>query len=186
MGNDRGGVQARPRSLRAGIGRPPGAGGSERQKAALKAKFGDVDGWVSSEIAFLKSCGFNALGVWTEEKAHGKPGQAGRIPYTVFVGPMAAHNRSMKKAGREAEYFKGVKEGGSSFGFPFVFDPEFEKTAERVIAPVAKYADDPYLIGYFIDNEVQFRRGMLWQCLTAWPKGSCIHRTSAESSTRTS
>ena len=157
----------------------PGAGGSERQKAALKAKFGDVDGWVSSEIAFLKSCGFNALGVWTEEKAHGKPGQAGRIPYTVFVGPMATHNRSMKKAGLEAAFFKGVREGGSSFGFPFVFDPEFEKTAERVIAPVAKYADDPYLIGYFIDNEVQFKPKMLDQCLTAWPKGHA-NRTAAQ------
>ena len=138
-----------------------------------------MDGWVSSEIAFLKSCGFNALGVWTEEKAHGKPGQAGRIPYTVFVGPMATHNRSMKKAGLEAAFFKGVREGGSSFGFPFVFDPEFEKTAERVIAPVAKYADDPYLIGYFIDNEVQFKPKMLDQCLTAWPKGHA-NRTAAQ------
>ena len=55
----------------------PGAGGSERQKAALKDRFGDVDGWVSSEVAFLKSCGFNALGSWSEHKAYGKPGQAG-------------------------------------------------------------------------------------------------------------
>ena len=98
----------------------PGAGGSERQKAALKAKFGDVDGWVSSEIAFLKSCGFNALGAWTEEKAHGKPGQAGRIPYTVFVGPMATHNRSMKKAGRGIFYQNFVNElikGGVCVGW---------------------------------------------------------------------
>ena len=101
-------------------------GGSARQRAKMKEKFGSTAGWATAEI---------------------------------------------KKAGREAEFFKDVKEGGSSYGFPFVFFPEFEKTAERVIAPVAKHANDPYLIGYFLDNEIQFRRSMLWKCLTAWPKG---------------
>ena len=145
-------------------------GWSDRQKAMLKKKFGTTAGWATAEIKFLKSCGFNSLGAWSNSAAFGATNQPERIPYTVIVSPMATFNRELKKAGREAEFFKDVKEGGSSYGFPFVFDPEFEKTAERLIAPVAKHANDPYLIGYFIDNEIQFRRSMLWKCLTAWPK----------------
>ena len=98
----------------------PGAGGSERQKAALKDRFGDVDGWVASEVAFLKSCGFNSLGSWSEHKAYGKPGKPGRIPYTVIVSPMAAHNRSMKKAERGIFYQNFVNElikGGTCVGW---------------------------------------------------------------------
>ena len=145
-------------------------GGSARQRAKMKEKFGNTAGWATAEIKFLKSCGFNALGAWSNSEAFGTTNQPERIPYTVIVSPMATFNRALKKAGREADFFKDVKEGGSSYGFPFVFDPDFEKTAERVIAPVAKHANDPYLIGYFIDNEIQFRRSMLWKCLTAWPK----------------
>ena len=145
-------------------------GGSDRQKTLVKKKFGSVAGWATAEIKFLKSCGFNSLGSWATPEAFGATNQPERIPYTVIVSPMAAFNWELKKSGREAEYFKTVKKGGSSYGFPFVFLPEFEKTAERVIAPVAKYADDPYLIGYFIDNEVRFQRAMLWKCLTAWPE----------------
>ena len=146
-------------------------GGSDRQKSTMKAKFGNAAGWATAEIKFLKANGFNALGAWSAREAFGAPNQPERIPYTVIVSPMATFNRELKKAGREADYFKNVKEGGSSFGFPFVFNPEFEQTAERVIAPVAKHAGDPYLIGYCLDNEIQFQRGMLWKCLTAWPKG---------------
>jgi len=145
-------------------------GGSARQKAKMREKFGNDAGWATAEIKFLKSCGFNSLGAWAAHVAFGATNQTERIPYTVIVSPMATFNRELKAAGREADYFKNVKEGGSSYGFPFVFFPEFEKTAERVIAPVAKYANDPYLIGYFLDNEIQFQRGMLWKCLSAWPK----------------
>ena len=145
-------------------------GGSARQKAKMKEKFGNAAGWASAEIKFLKSCGFNSLGAWCAREAFDATNQPERIPYTVIVSPMATFNRELKRAGREANYFKNVKEGGSSYGFPFVFFPEFEKTAERVIAPLAKHANDPYLIGYFLDNEIQFQRGMLWKCLTAWPK----------------
>ncbi|MBR0505076.1 MAG: hypothetical protein IJJ84_06680, partial [Kiritimatiellae bacterium] len=35
-------------------------GGSGRQKAACKAKFGSTAGWATAEIKFLKSCGFNS------------------------------------------------------------------------------------------------------------------------------
>ncbi len=145
-------------------------GGSARQRAKMKEKFGNTAGWATAEIKFLKSCGFNSLGAWSNSEAFGTTNQPERIPYTVIVSPMATFNRELKKAGREADFFKDVKEGGSSYGFPFVFFPEFEKTAERVIVPVAKHANDPYLIGYFLDNEIQFRRRMLWKCLTAWPK----------------
>ena len=145
-------------------------GWSDRQKATLKKKFGSAAVWASTEIRFLKEQGFNSLGAWSSSEAFGTPEQKVRIPYTVIVSPMGTYNRELKKAGREAEFFKDVKEGGSSYGFPFVFDSEFEKTAERLIAPHAKRANDPYLIGYFIDNEIQFQRSMLWKCLTAWPK----------------
>ena len=155
-------------------------GWSDRQKAMLKKKFGSVSAWASSEIRFIKEQGFNSLGAWSSAEAFGTPDQKERIPYTVIVSPMAAYNRALKKAGREADYFKNVKEGGSSFGFPFVFDPEFATKAEQMIAPLANRANDPYLIGYFIDNEIQFQRSMLWKCLTAWPKDHANRRAAQE------
>jgi len=151
-------------------------GMSARQKAACKEKFGGVTGWAASEIRVLKSCGFNSLGAWAVSEAFGTPAQQERIPYTVIVSPMAKYNRELKQSGREADYFKDVKEGGSSFGFPFVFDPEFEQTAERVIAPVAKHASDPWLVGYFIDNEIPWKPWALEICLTKWPSDDICHQ----------
>ena len=37
-------------------------GGSARQRAKMKEKFGNTAGWATAEIKFLKSCGFNSLG----------------------------------------------------------------------------------------------------------------------------
>jgi hypothetical protein len=50
-------------------------------------------------------------------------------------------------------------------GYPnrciFVFDPEFEKHAEEVARQVVAYKDDPYILGYFSDNELPFPQDLL-------------------------
>lgn len=146
----------------------------------MKERFGSRGKWAEDETAFLKSLGFNSLGSWAAPAAMRNRDESKRIPYTVIISPMAAYNRSLDSAGNESEYFAGVnRESGSSFGFPFVFDPGFEEMAERRLAEAAKYADDPWLIGYFIDNEVQFRILMLDDRLAKWPEGHLNHDSAA-------
>jgi hypothetical protein len=63
-----------------------------------------------------------------------------------------------KKTGRV------VQEPGH-FGYPnkciFVFDPQFEEHADKVASQAAAWKDDPYLLGYFTDNELPFPSDLL-------------------------
>ena len=150
-------------------------GSSKRQQKALQEKFGTRARWAADEMAFLKSCGFNSLGAWAADEAVDGSCPTQRMPYVALISPMNAYNWSLKKAGREKALFARVKRGGSSFGFPFVFDEDFVQEAERRLSAAAQRANDRWLIGYFIDNEMQFRQEMLDDCLSKWPKGHVNH-----------
>lgn len=150
-------------------------GNSKRQQKALQEKFGIRVRWAADEMAFLKSCGFNSLGAWAADEAVDGSCPTQRMPYAVLISPMNAYNWSLKKSGRETDLFSRVRSGGSSFGFPFVFDEGFAEEAERRLSAAAKLADDPWLMGYFIDNELQFRLEMLDDCLSKWPEGHVNH-----------
>lgn len=150
-------------------------GNSKRQQRALQEKFGTRARWAADEMAFLKSCGFNSLGAWAADEAVDGSCPTQRMPYAVLISPMNAYNWSLKRSGREADLFSRARSGGSSFGFPFVFDEGFAEEAERRLSAAAKLADDPWLMGYFIDNELQFRLEMLEDCLSKWPKGHVNH-----------
>ena len=150
-------------------------GSSKRQQKALQEKFGTRARWAADEMAFLKSYGFNSLGAWAADEAVDGSCPTQRMPYVALISPMNAYNWSLKKAGREKALFARVKRGGSSFGFPFVFDEDFVQEAERRLSAAAQRANDRWLIGYFIDNEMQFRQEMLDDCLSKWPKGHVNH-----------
>lgn len=154
----------------------PGRSGDEDR--VRERLFGPRKEWAEREIAFVKSIGFNSLGAWASPEAMWLA--SNRIPYTMILSPMATYNHALDKAGKEQELFSRIdRKSGSSFGFPFVFDPGFEATAEKVLSRAAEHKDDPWLIGYFIDNEVQFRITMLEDCLTKWPEGH-LNRDSAK------
>lgn len=128
-------------------------GGSERNKQALKDKFGSPENWILQSIRMLQENGFNCAGSWSDHKAIIEANKKSDklFAYTVNLNFMSSYG----------------KERGGTFqqpghtGYPndaiFVFDPEWEAFCDRHAKQVLNYKDDPCLFGYFSDNEMPFR-----------------------------
>lgn len=98
----------------------------------------DLQPWRALTLDRLQAWGFNTLGNWSD------PGFAGneRVPYTV---PLSISGD-----------FATIRTGQDWWGgMPDPFDPRFAMAAERAIAIASRdLRDDPWLIGYFADNEL--------------------------------
>jgi len=94
--------------------------------------------WRSRTLQRLRDWGFNTIGNWSDPAL----GQAHRLPYT----------RSINIAGDYANVATGFDYWGR---MPDPFDPRFVRATERAVAKAsAGVRDDPYLLGYFADNEL--------------------------------
>ncbi|WP_266170613.1 beta-galactosidase [Dyella subtropica] len=94
--------------------------------------------WRTRTLDRLHGWGFNTLGNWSDDalaKAH-------KLAYT----------RSINIAGE----FGNVSSGYDYWGrMPDPFDPRFAQAAETAVANAVKdVRDDPWLLGYFADNEL--------------------------------
>ncbi|HDS0927298.1 hypothetical protein PshuTeo2_07310 [Pseudomonas hunanensis] len=98
----------------------------------------DADRWQAHALDRLQAWGFNTVGNWSEPAL----GQARRMPYTLplsIEGDYASISTGMDWWGR----------------MPDPFDPRFAMATERAVAIAARdHRDDPWLIGYFADNEL--------------------------------
>lgn len=137
-------------------------GHSENQRAALKQKYGTETDWVEKESEFLKSNGFNGTGAWSAVDLMRENDAS--LVYTVIVNPMINYKADhIKKFGGEYE-MTGWQ--GYRYDLVMVFDPEFDKYVEKAIAPIAKYANDKFLLGYYTDNELPWKNDALDRHLT--------------------
>ena len=94
--------------------------------------------WRARTLDRLQAWGFNTVGNWSDEAL----GSAHRLPYT----------RSINIAGDYANVASGYDYWGR---MPDPFDPRFVQAAEQaVVKATANVVDDPYLLGYFADNEL--------------------------------
>ncbi|MFJ7143245.1 beta-galactosidase [Pseudomonas protegens] len=94
--------------------------------------------WVSHTLDRLQAWGFNTIGNWSAPAL----GLADRVPYTL---PLSI-------VGDYASISTGSDWWG---GMPDPFDPRFAMATERAVAIAARdHRDDPWLIGYFADNEL--------------------------------
>jgi hypothetical protein len=127
--------------------------GGAGAKAAFVKKFGNESGWVADTTGLLHSNGFNGLGAWSEVTDLRKA--AHPLVYTHIWNFMSSY---------------GAKRGGTyqqsgHIGYPndciFVFDPEFESFCDSYAKQLAKFKDDPWLLGHFSDNEMPFKRDAL-------------------------
>ncbi|MDE1894292.1 MAG: beta-agarase [Xanthomonadaceae bacterium] len=136
-----------------------GSGDSRRAEQAASAGVGDnhgrwfdfyaanlyrVDGsnwlaaWRSRTLDRLHAWGFNTIGNWSDAAL----GRAHRLPYT----------RSINIAGDYANVASGYDYWGR---MPDPFDPRFAQATERAVAKASDgVRDDPWLLGYFADNEL--------------------------------
>ena len=98
----------------------------------------DEKRWASHTLDRLQAWGFNTLGNWSSPVF----GNADRVPYTL---PLSI-------VGDYASISTGTDWWG---GMPDPFDPRFAMATERAVAIAARdHRDDPWLIGYFADNEL--------------------------------
>ncbi|MBT2373872.1 beta-galactosidase [Pseudomonas fluorescens] len=98
----------------------------------------DQKRWVSHTLDRLQAWGFNTVGNWSAPEL----ATADRVPYTL---PLSI-------VGDYASISTGTDWWG---GMPDPFDPRFAMATERAVAIAARdHRDDPWLIGFFADNEL--------------------------------
>lgn len=105
--------------------------------ANLYRKYGE--GWKEKAtlhaLKRLKSWGLNSFGNWSDQDIYLYSDN--RLPYTVDISP-----HWPRLDGKEKK-------------FPDVFDPAFQKAvAEAMQNKGGRMKDDPFCIGYFVDNEL--------------------------------
>lgn len=98
----------------------------------------DARRWQKHSLDRLQAWGFNTVGNWSDGGLESHE----RVPYTLplsIVGDYASISTGMDWWGR----------------LPDPFDPRFAMAAERAVAIATRdHRDDPWLIGYFADNEL--------------------------------
>jgi hypothetical protein len=98
----------------------------------------DEKRWASHTLDRLQAWGFNTVGNWSAPSL----ANADRVPYTL---PLSI-------VGDYASISTGSDWWG---GMPDPFDPRFAMATERAVAIAARdHRDDPWLIGYYADNEL--------------------------------
>jgi hypothetical protein len=105
--------------------------------ANLERKFGADwrKRWREETAQRLEAWGFNTIGNWSEPDLSAMH----RLPYTVPLW-------------LEGEFWWG--------GIPDPFNPRFAAAADEMARnAAARFAGDPWLVGYFVDNELSWRRG---------------------------
>ena len=97
-----------------------------------------MDAWRTRTLNRLRDWGFNTVGNWSDASL----GRAHRVPYT----------RPINIAGDYANVSAGYDYWGR---MPDPFDPRFVQATERAVANASRDVhDDPWLLGYFADNEL--------------------------------
>jgi len=137
---------------------PAGATPAAPEAAPCAAPAFDQKRWVGHTLDRLQAWGFNTLGNWSAPAL----GLADRVPYTL---PLSI-------VGDYASISTGSDWWG---GMPDPFDPRFAMATERAVAIAARdHRDDPWLIGYFADNELAWAGpGTMRNPVMPWPTAPC-------------
>jgi hypothetical protein len=133
-------------------------------KAAFQAKFGSETNWAVQTTALLHEHGFTGIGAWSDTTALRSVTHP--LVYTRILDFMGGYGR--KRGGTYSQ--------PGHTGYPgdciFVFDPDFEAFCDEHARPIAVSKDDPWLLGYFSDNELPFRPASLTNYLALPEKDS--------------
>jgi hypothetical protein len=117
-------------------------------------RYGDdwAPAWVDLAIRRMFAWGFNTVGNWSDVRV----ANARRVPYTMTLG---------------------VRANSGPMGVADVYDPGFEQAAERAAVQAESRKDDPYLLGYFLGNELPWpgRESVAADAILAGP-GSALQR----------
>lgn len=120
--------------------------------AALAAKFGSTTNWANVTTALLRQYGFNGAGAWSSTLLGSVTPPLVQTRLFSFLDTYSATNTGP--------------------GYPYVFDPAFETFCDRFASnKVSTLKTDPWLLGYFSDNELPFPSSVL-NTFLALPSGN--------------
>ena len=120
--------------------------GKAHHLEAMKKKFPNKADWEADTLGRLKAWGFNLLGAGCDEalKHHG-------LVHTIFL----SIGDGFCWDGMDPDYFICPNEHRPCSAFPNVFHPDFPAWADyKARQACAPNRTDPWLFGYFIDNEL--------------------------------
>ncbi len=107
----------------------------------VQAKFGSEEKWAASAVSRLKAWGFNTLGA-----GHSETTRHRGLAHTVFLS-----------LGTAFTAYGDIAPRTTWTGFPDVFDPRFAQfCAIEARKQCAPHRNDPWLLGYFLDNELEW------------------------------
>lgn len=136
---------------------------------------GNAELWAKQEWNVLNSYGFNSLGAFCDEAVI-KNNLL--VPYSLTLTPMDDYLATVKDS-YIAKYGADCWTDEGPFNFPLFFDEGFTEMCKSVFAKSSTtYADDPYLMGIFTDNELPVNTTFLETCLN-WPDKSHVNYSTA-------
>ncbi|MBF0199024.1 MAG: hypothetical protein HQL32_15010 [Planctomycetes bacterium] len=121
-------------------------------KTLFPKKYGNDKSWAKAMHTMLfKNIGLTTLGLWSDDRAFHDNGV--KVTYTKGWSFMA--NYGKRKGVAKSGYGNALFQEGV---IP-AFDPEFKVYVEsKVKKDIGKFVDDPWLFGYFTDNELPLKK----------------------------
>ncbi len=111
-----------------------------------KVKFPDKRDWEADTLGRLKAWGFNLLGAGCDQALKHRG-----LIHTIFL----SIGDGLCGEGNDPDYYICPNEHRPCSAFPNVFHPQFAAWADyKARRQCAPNRDDPWLFGYFIDNEL--------------------------------
>lgn len=133
---------------------------SQRAKDELRRLYTDKLGWASATANLLNENRFNGTGAWSDDKTLEK------------VQPRLSSTKTLRLMQGFAKQ-KGVQIGSDNYPpevqCQFIFDPEFAQYCENECKILLESKNDPWLLGYYTDNEIPWRTNILKQMLKLSP-----------------
>jgi hypothetical protein len=108
----------------------------------VSRKYKNDTEWKTKTAERLNAWGFNTVGAWSDDFSKLEK----RIPYALALNFGTAGSADWRER-----------------SFPDVFSPDFEKDLQNRISKARKedILNDPYLLGYFLDNEIHWGENVL-------------------------
>lgn len=124
--------------------------------------------WARGARELLLEAGFNTLAAWSADRLFTGPEL--RLPYTRVLHLASAFGFHIGGA------YARFGNTGFTHGVVPLFHPEFAPFVKQHAADlIAEIGDDPWLIGYFPDNELPFRHDGIIARYLAFPEDDANH-----------
>lgn len=124
-------------------------------KEAAAKLFKNKMGWAEATVKQLREAGFNGTGSWSDDEALAKASP--KVVSTDLLSLMAGYAKTKGKQ------FAWMGRGHMNYlgDCPPIFDPGFKAYCQEACKALVASKEDPWLLGYYTDNEMPWSPKML-------------------------